>query len=165
MSALALLARGENRFVQLGDSDTVVLSSHAIPGNENNVNRVIDGLLRRGAQVVHSGVADVHATGHAQADDIKTYLSIVQPEWFVPVHGNTDTLLRTLLLVELWVSLMTGCCCAKTVMCCCSMAMAPATLTGFLPGMSTSTASSAMLALESFATDGCSPKKVSSLLW
>ena len=88
MSALALLARGENRFVQLGDSDTVVLSSHAIPGNENNVNRVIDGLLRRGAQVVHSGVADVHATGHAQADDIKTYLSIVQPEWFVPVHGE-----------------------------------------------------------------------------
>ena len=88
MSALALLARGENRFVKLGDTDTVVLSSHAIPGNESNVNRVIDGLLRRGAKVVHSGVADVHATGHAQADDIKTYLSIVQPEWFVPVHGE-----------------------------------------------------------------------------
>jgi len=88
MSALALLARGENRFVKLGEADTVVLSSHAIPGNESNVNRVIDGLLRRGAKVVHSGVADVHATGHAQADDIKTYLSIVQPEWFVPVHGE-----------------------------------------------------------------------------
>lgn len=88
MSALALLARGENKFVKLGEHDTVILSSHAIPGNENNVNRVMDGLLRAGAQVVHSGVADVHATGHAQADEIKMYLSIVQPEWYVPVHGE-----------------------------------------------------------------------------
>jgi ribonuclease J len=88
MSALALLARGENRFVTVDEHDTVILSSHAIPGNESNVNRVIDGLLRRGARVVHSGVADVHATGHAQADDIKTYLSIVQPEWYVPIHGE-----------------------------------------------------------------------------
>jgi len=88
MSALALLARGENRFVAVDEHDTVILSSHAIPGNESNVNRVIDGLLRRGARVVHSGVADVHATGHAQADDIKTYLSIVQPEWYVPIHGE-----------------------------------------------------------------------------
>jgi len=88
MSALALLARGENKFVKLSDHDTVILSSHAIPGNESNVNRVLDGLLRAGAQVVHSGVRDVHATGHAQADDIKTYLSIAQPDWFVPVHGE-----------------------------------------------------------------------------
>ena len=88
MSALSLLARGENRFVTVGDRDTVILSSHAIPGNESNVNRVIDGLLRRGVEVVHSGVADVHATGHAQADDIKTYLSIVQPEGYVPIHGE-----------------------------------------------------------------------------
>ena len=88
MSALSLLARGENRFVSVGETDTVILSSHAIPGNESNVNRVIDGLLRRGVAVVHSGVADVHATGHAQADDIKTYLSIVQPEWYVPIHGE-----------------------------------------------------------------------------
>jgi ribonuclease J len=88
MSALSLLARGENRFVSVGDTDTVILSSHAIPGNEGNVNRVIDGLLRRGVSVVHSGVADVHATGHAQADDIKTYLSIVQPDWYVPIHGE-----------------------------------------------------------------------------
>jgi ribonuclease J len=88
MSALGLLARGENKFVKLGDHDTVILSSHAIPGNEGNVNRVIDGLIRLGAEVVHSGIADVHATGHAQADEIKTYLSIVRPEWYVPVHGE-----------------------------------------------------------------------------
>jgi ribonuclease J len=88
MSALALLARGENKFVKLSEHDTVILSSHAIPGNESNVNRVMDGLLKLGAIVVHSGVQDVHATGHAQADEIKTYLSIANPEWFVPVHGE-----------------------------------------------------------------------------
>ena len=88
MSALALLARGENKWVKAGEHDTVILSSHAIPGNEGNVNRVIDGLLRAGVEVVHSGVADVHATGHAQADELKTYLSITRPEWFVPVHGE-----------------------------------------------------------------------------
>jgi ribonuclease J len=88
MSALALLARAENKFVKLSEHDTVILSSHAIPGNESNVNRVMDGLLRAGAQVVHSGIRDVHATGHAQADELKTYLSIAQPEWYVPVHGE-----------------------------------------------------------------------------
>lgn len=88
MSALSLLARGENRWVKIGDHDTVILSSHAIPGNEGNVNRVIDGLLRAGAEVIHSGIADVHATGHAQAGELQTYHSIVRPEWFVPIHGE-----------------------------------------------------------------------------
>jgi ribonuclease J len=88
MSALALLARGESKFVKVGDHDTVILSSHAIPGNEGNVNKVIDGLLRAGCEVVHSGIADVHATGHAQADELKMYLSIARPEWYVPIHGE-----------------------------------------------------------------------------
>ena len=88
MSALGLLARGENKWVKVGDNDTVILSSHAIPGNEGNVNRVIDGLLRAGVEVIHSGIADVHATGHAQADELKTYLSIVKPEFYVPIHGE-----------------------------------------------------------------------------
>ncbi len=101
MSALSLLARGENRFVKLGEHDTVILSSHAIPGNESAVNKVIDGLLRRGAEVVHSGVVDVHATGHAQADEIKTYLSLVQPEWFVPIHGEFRHMVANARLGEL----------------------------------------------------------------
>lgn len=88
MSALSLMSRGESKWLKVGPDDTVILSSHAIPGNEGNVNRVIDGLIRAGAKVVHSGIADVHATGHAQADELKTYHSIVQPEWFVPVHGE-----------------------------------------------------------------------------
>jgi len=101
MAALSLLARGENRWVKLGDQDTVILSSHAIPGNESNVNKVMDGLLRAGAKVVHSGIADVHATGHAQADEIKTYMSIVQPEWFVPIHGEYRHMVANAQLAEL----------------------------------------------------------------
>jgi ribonuclease J len=88
MSALGLLASGDNRWLKVGEEDTVILSSHAIPGNEFNVNRVIDGLLRAGAEVVHSGVADVHATGHAQADELKTLISLTRPEYFVPIHGE-----------------------------------------------------------------------------
>jgi ribonuclease J len=101
MSALSLLARGENRFVKLGEHDTVILSSHAIPGNESNVNRVMDGLLRAGARVIHSGIADVHATGHAQADEIKTFLSIIQPDWYVPIHGEYRHLVANAELGEL----------------------------------------------------------------
>jgi ribonuclease J len=88
MSALSLLAQGENRFLKVGERDTVILSSHAIPGNEFNVNKVIDGLLRLGVDVVHSGVADVHATGHAQADELKTVLAVTRPEFFIPIHGE-----------------------------------------------------------------------------
>jgi ribonuclease J len=88
MAALSLLARGDSKHVKVGPRDTVIFSSHAVPGNEAAVNRVIDGLLRAGAEVVHSGIADVHATGHAQAEDLKMYLSVVRPEWFVPIHGE-----------------------------------------------------------------------------
>ena len=88
MSALALLASGDNRWLKLTSDDTVILSSHAIPGNEHNVNKVIDGLLRVGAEVVHSGVADVHATGHAQAEELKMLMSIAKPQLFIPVHGE-----------------------------------------------------------------------------
>ena len=84
MSALALLAANENRWLTLGPDDVVIMSSHPIPGNEQDVSKVIDGLVRLGAEVVHSGIADVHASGHAKAEDLKMYLSIVQPEWFVP---------------------------------------------------------------------------------
>ena len=88
MSALALMASSESRWLKLTDHDTVILSSHPIPGNEMNVSKVIDGLVRLGVRVVHSGLEDVHATGHAKSEELKTLLSIVKPEWFVPVHGE-----------------------------------------------------------------------------
>ncbi|CAN5769941.1 ribonuclease J [soil metagenome] len=88
MSALSLMADKRSKFLQLNEDDTVILSSHPIPGNEMNVSKVIDGLMRLGVQVVHSGLEDVHATGHAKADELKTYHSIAKPQWFIPVHGE-----------------------------------------------------------------------------
>ena len=88
MSALTRMANSENRWLTIGDGDTVILSSHPIPGNEMSVTKVIDGLVRLGAKVVHSGLEDVHATGHAKQEELKTLLSIVEPQWFVPVHGE-----------------------------------------------------------------------------
>jgi ribonuclease J len=88
MSALALLAARENRWLKLTEGDVVIMSSHPIPGNEQDVSKVIDGLMRSGAEVVHSGISDVHATGHAKAEELKLLLSITRPEWFVPVHGE-----------------------------------------------------------------------------
>jgi ribonuclease J len=87
-SALTLLASSENRWLKLTPHDTVILSSHPIPGNEQEVSRVIGNLIKQGAEVVHSGISDVHATGHAKAEELKLLQSILQPEWFVPVHGE-----------------------------------------------------------------------------
>ncbi len=88
LSALARMATGDSRWLSIREGDCVILSSHPIPGNEFSVTRVIDGLVRRGAEVVHSGSAKVHATGHAKAEELRVMHSIVQPEWFIPVHGE-----------------------------------------------------------------------------
>jgi ribonuclease J len=88
MSALALMAAGENKWITVAEGDLVILSSHAIPGNEANVGKVIDGLHRMGAEVVHSGLAQVHVSGHAKREELKTLLSIARPDSFIPVHGE-----------------------------------------------------------------------------
>jgi ribonuclease J len=88
MSALALMASSDNRWIKVGPEDTVILSSHPIPGNEASVSKIIDGMTRLGAEVIHSGIDDVHATGHAKQEELKTLLSIAQPDFFTPVHGE-----------------------------------------------------------------------------
>jgi ribonuclease J len=88
MSALTLMAAGENKWLNVGPGDLIILSSHAIPGNESAVGKVIDGLYRRGARIMHSGLADVHVSGHAMQGELQMLLSIVQPEYFIPVHGE-----------------------------------------------------------------------------
>ena len=94
MSALTLLASGENRRLSVSDGDVVVLSSHAIPGNEWAVAKVMDGLARRGAEVVHSGIAHVHESGHAKQGELATLHAVARPRSFVPVHGEYRHLLR-----------------------------------------------------------------------
>ncbi|MEX2659891.1 MAG: ribonuclease J [Acidimicrobiales bacterium] len=88
MSALARMASGENKWLTITDNDTVILSSHPIPGNETSVGKVIDGLHRLGADVIHSGMAQVHVSGHAKQEELKTLLSVARPEYFIPVHGE-----------------------------------------------------------------------------
>lgn len=87
-SALSLMASGDHKHVQVGEGDTVILASSLIPGNEQAVFRSINGLARRGATVVHKGVADVHVSGHAQGGDLTLFHNIVEPEYVVPVHGE-----------------------------------------------------------------------------
>ena len=86
MSALALMSAHEHKYVKIGADDIVVISAHAIPGNESNVSRVIDGLHRAGADVIHGG--RVHVSGHASQEELKFVLTLLRPEWFIPVHGE-----------------------------------------------------------------------------
>ncbi len=87
-SALSLMASGESRWMKVGDNDVVVISADIIPGNESAVGKVIDHLYRRGAVVVHPGVAHVHASGHAKRSELLTMLNLTKPKAFVPVHGE-----------------------------------------------------------------------------
>jgi ribonuclease J len=88
MSALSLMATGDNKRFRIDEGDVVVISAHPIPGNEWSVGRVIDDLYRRGARVVHSGAEAVHVSGHARQGELQTLLSVARPDTFVPVHGE-----------------------------------------------------------------------------
>ncbi|MDH3705305.1 MAG: ribonuclease J [Acidimicrobiia bacterium] len=91
-SALTLMGSGENRWISVGPDDTVIFSSHPIPGNEAAVSRTRSALTRRGVRVVHSGQVDIHTTGHGKQHELKTLHSVADPEWFVPVHGEYEHL-------------------------------------------------------------------------
>jgi ribonuclease J len=93
-AGLPLMAAGEHKFVKIGDQDTVVLSSHPIPGNEYNINRLIDGVMRQGGEVVHSGDFHIHVSGHARQGEVKQLMQAAKPEHFLPVHGEFRHLTR-----------------------------------------------------------------------
>ncbi len=87
-SALALAAMGDSRWIEIDEHDTVVLSSHPIPGNEARVARMIDELVRRGARVRHTGHLGLHTSGHGRQEELQVLHTVASPEWFVPVHGE-----------------------------------------------------------------------------
>ncbi len=87
-AALSLMAVGQHRQIEIGPGDTVVMASSVIPGNEHAIYRAINNLFRRGAKVVHKGVADIHVSGHASADELRIVHNIVRPTAVVPVHGE-----------------------------------------------------------------------------
>ena len=88
MSALSRIAQRTHNFVHIEEGDTVLLASSLIPGNENAVYRVINGLARWGARVVHKGNAMVHVSGHASAGELLYCYNIVKPRNVLPVHGE-----------------------------------------------------------------------------
>jgi ribonuclease J len=87
MAALSRMANGDHQ-VRVGAGDTVILASSLIPGNENSVFRVINGLTRLGARVVHSGNAKVHVSGHASAGELLYCYNVLKPRNVMPVHGE-----------------------------------------------------------------------------
>ena len=96
-SALSRLANGEFSKVELGENDTVIFSSSPIPGNENMVNKVINKLYRKGVIVVDE---NVHASGHACQEEIKTLHNLLNPKFFIPVHGEYRHLKEHVLLAQ-----------------------------------------------------------------
>lgn len=87
-AALARMATGRHRELTLNSTDTVVISASPIPGNEEEVGRMINQLVERGAEVLYPPIANVHVSGHASQEEMKLLLTLVQPKFFVPVHGE-----------------------------------------------------------------------------
>ena len=88
LSALGRMARGDHHQVTIEAGDTVVLASSLVPGNETAVYKVINGLARLGATVVHKETARVHVSGHAPAGELRTLLNVAKPRYLMPVHGE-----------------------------------------------------------------------------
>ncbi|MGV3732317.1 MAG: ribonuclease J [Microcella sp.] len=87
MAVLARMANLEHQ-IEIGEGDTVILASSLIPGNENAVYRVINGLMKLGAKVVHKGTARVHVSGHASAGELLYFYNVLKPKNVMPVHGE-----------------------------------------------------------------------------
>jgi ribonuclease J len=87
-AALSRMANGTHRQVKIEPGDTVVVSAHPIPGNEDNVSNVINKLFRIGADVVYDRLANIHVSGHGGQEDMKLLLSLLQPKIVIPVHGE-----------------------------------------------------------------------------
>jgi len=87
-SIMGRLSTGTNRQFDIIQGDTIVLSSHPIPGNEESVSRTINRLFRRGANVIYEDIAPVHVSGHARQEEMKLMLHLVKPQHFIPIHGE-----------------------------------------------------------------------------
>jgi len=87
-AALARMADGTHRQIEVKRGDTIILSSTPIPGNEEGVSRLINKLIARGAELIYPPLADVHVSGHASQEELKLMISLTRPKFFVPVHGE-----------------------------------------------------------------------------
>ena len=87
-AALARMARGQHYQIEIVPGDTVIISAHAVPGNEEFVHDTINRLFQRGADVIYDKIAPVHVSGHASQEEQKLLISLVRPRYFVPIHGE-----------------------------------------------------------------------------
>ncbi len=87
-SIMGRLATGRNRQFDVQQGDTIVLSSHPIPGNEESVYRTINKLFQRGANVIYDPIVPVHVSGHASQEEMKLMLHLVRPKYLMPIHGE-----------------------------------------------------------------------------
>jgi ribonuclease J len=99
-SIMGRLSTGTNRNFDIISGDTVILSSHPIPGNEESVYRTINRLFRRGANVIYENIAPVHVSGHASQEEMKLLLNMVKPKFFIPIHGELRHLRQHAILAQ-----------------------------------------------------------------
>jgi ribonuclease J len=88
MSALSRMAFSDHRKVEIGSNDFVIISANPIPGNEKMVSRVVNELMKLGAEVVYESLAEVHVSGHACQEELKIMIGLCRPKYFIPVHGE-----------------------------------------------------------------------------
>ncbi|MGI6512306.1 MAG: ribonuclease J [Catenisphaera adipataccumulans] len=95
LAALSRIANGTHRFIHVKPGDTIVFSSKPIPGNQSSVNRVVDNLFRAGATVLNKSVLNnLHTTGHASKEEQKLMMQLIEPTYFMPVHGEYKMLMQ-----------------------------------------------------------------------
>jgi ribonuclease J len=99
-SIMGRLSRGTNRRFGVKEGDTIVLSSHPIPGNEETIYRTINRLFRRGANVIYEPLAPVHVSGHASQDEMALMIHLVKPEYLIPIHGELRHLRQHAVLAQ-----------------------------------------------------------------
>ena len=99
-SAMSLMALDNHPFLKVEQGDTVVMSARIIPGNEKAIGNVVNHLLRRGAKIYHERNADVHVSGHGASEDLKLMINLLQPKFFMPMHGEYQNLVRHAELAE-----------------------------------------------------------------
>jgi ribonuclease J len=87
-AVLSRLATGQHRFLDVMDGDTIIVSAHTIPGNEELVSRTINRLFQRGADVLYDPIVPVHVSGHARQDEMRLLINLTNPQYFLPIHGE-----------------------------------------------------------------------------
>lgn len=100
MAALSRLANASNRQMEIGAGDTVLLAANPIPGNERNVSRIVDNLYLLGAKVIYGSRSELHVSGHGSQEELKLMLTLMKPEYFIPIHGEYRMLHHHRLLAE-----------------------------------------------------------------